>query len=148
MTDAHAHDLSDDERDRYERLGYVVRAGVFAADEVAAMIEAIVYLDDSSVENGCTWVVPASHRSGVWRTRSDLDAFGRNELDSSAYPDIDPVPVEVEAGSTVSFGSLLVHQSTPNRSERDRRALLFSYQPAGGTTMVDGLRRLAGGRAG
>jgi hypothetical protein len=40
--------------------------------------------------------------------------------------------------------SLQVHQSTANTSERDRRALLFSYQPAGGTTMVDGLRRLAG----
>jgi len=260
MVEAHAHDLSDDERARYERDGYVVRTGVFGADEVAAMIEAsealvadlvrdrvgrrlragsyvfepdllqgvivkwegdsdvvhgiepvahlspeldrwahddrlvgpmramvddpepmlfteklnlkrprhggpnplhqdypywrdvtddpsrvattIVYLDDSSVENGCTWVVPGSHRSGMWRTRTDLDVFGGNEVDSSAYPDIDPVPVELEAGSTVSFGSLLVHQSTANTSDRDRRALLFSYQPAGGTTMVDSFRRL------
>jgi len=262
MTDAHAHELTDDERDRLERDGYVVRTGAFGPDEVAAMIEVsealvaglvrdrvgrrlragsyvfdpdllqgvivkwdgdsdvvhgieplanlspeldrwahderlvgpmramvddpepmlfteklnlkrprhggpnplhqdypywrdvavdparvattILYLDDSSVENGCTWVVPGSHRSGMWRTRTDLDVFGQNELDSSAYPDIDPVPIQLEAGSTVSFGSLLVHQSTANTSDRDRRALLFSYQPAGGTTMVDGLRRLAG----
>jgi ectoine hydroxylase-related dioxygenase (phytanoyl-CoA dioxygenase family) len=78
------------------------------------------------------------------QTRTDLDVFGQNELDASAYPDIDPVPLELKAGSTRIFGSLLVHQSTANTSQRDRRALLFSYQPAGGTTMVDGLRRLAG----
>jgi ectoine hydroxylase len=114
------------------------------ADDPARVATTIVYLDDSSVENGCTWVVPGSHRTGVWRARTDLGRFGANEIDALAYPDVDPVPVEVAAGSTVSFGSLLVHQSTPNTSDRDRRALLFRYQPAGGTTRVDGLRRLAG----
>ena len=29
------------------------------------------------------------------------------------------------------FGSLLVHRSSPNASGSQRRALLFSYQPAG-----------------
>lgn len=113
------------------------------ADDPSRMATTIVYLDDSSVANGCTWIVPGSHRSGMWRTRTDLDVFGANEVDASAYPDVEPVPVEVAAGSTVSFGSLLVHQSTANTSDLDRRALLFSYQPAGGTAMVDGLRRLA-----
>ena len=103
----------------------------------------IIYLDDSTIENGCTWVVPGSHRSGMWRTRTDTDVFGQNEVDASAYPDVEPVPVELPAGSTVSFGSLMVHQSTANTSDLDRRALLFSYQPAGGITMVEGLRRMA-----
>jgi hypothetical protein len=42
MTDAHAHAhaLADDERARFARDGYVVRAGVFGPDEVAAMTEA------------------------------------------------------------------------------------------------------------
>lgn len=115
-----------------------------ATDDPSRVATTIVYLDDSTVDNGCTWVVPGSHCSGMWRTRTDTDGFGQNELDAAAYPDVVPVPVELTAGSTVSFGSLLVHQSTPNTSELDRRALLFSYQPAGGTTMVDGLRRLAG----
>jgi hypothetical protein len=34
------HDLTDDERDRFERASYVMRTGVFGADEVAAMTEA------------------------------------------------------------------------------------------------------------
>jgi ectoine hydroxylase-related dioxygenase (phytanoyl-CoA dioxygenase family) len=103
----------------------------------------IVYLDDATLANGCTWVVPGSHRSGKWKTRADSDDFGNHELDQSAYPDVKPVPVEVPAGSTVSFGAFLVHQSTPNTSEHERRALLYSYQPAGRYTMIDNLRKAA-----
>jgi ectoine hydroxylase len=115
-----------------------------SAEVAAEVATTILYLDDATVDNGCTWVVPGSHRSGRWKTRDDLDAFGRNELDTAAYPDIEPVPVEVPAGSTVSFGAFLVHQSTPNTSDRGRRALLYSYQPAGRATLLDSLRRLAG----
>ena len=51
------------------------------------------------------------------------------------------VPVEVAGGSVVYFGSLLVHKSAPNHSDRERRTLLFSYQPAGHTRMLDAMRR-------
>ena len=107
----------------------------------------IIYLDDSSVENGCTWVVPGSHRSGKWQTRKDTDEFGQNEIDASAYPDVKPIPVELRAGSTVSFGAFLVHQSTPNTSDKERRALLFSYQPPGRPTSLDSLRKFAAEQA-
>ena len=40
MTDAHVQELSEEERDRYDRLGCVVRTGVFDGDEVKAMAEA------------------------------------------------------------------------------------------------------------
>ena len=40
-------------------------------------------------------------------------------------------PLEVKAGAVVFFGAFLVHRSLPNRSDVDRRALLYSYQPAG-----------------
>ena len=35
------------------------------------------------------------------------------------------------AGTVVFFGPFLVHRSEPNRSDRQRRGLLISYQPAG-----------------
>jgi phytanoyl-CoA hydroxylase len=114
-----------------------------SADDAAEVATTIVYLDDASVENGCTWVAPGSHRSGMWKTRDDFDSFGANELDSSAYPELEMVPVEVSAGSTVTFGAFLVHQSTPNRSTADRRALLYSYQPADRRTILDSLRSMA-----
>ena len=43
----------------------------------------------------------------------------------------------VTAGSVVLFGSKLVHRSGNNLSGGDRRALLYSYQPAGRQASVD-----------
>lgn len=114
-----------------------------SAQDATQVATTIVYLDDSGVDNGCTWVVPGSHTSGKWKTRADADEFGNNELDQRAYPDVKPIPVELPAGSTVSFGAFLVHMSTPNRSAKARRALLYSYQPGGRPRMIDGLRRMA-----
>jgi ectoine hydroxylase len=111
-----------------------------SAEDPRQVATTIVYLDDADVDNGCTWVVPGSHRDGMWQTRTDTDVFGQNEIDASAYPDVEPVPIEVAAGSTVSFGPMLVHQSTPNPSDRERRALLYSYQPRGRPTLLDQLR--------
>ena len=104
---------------------------------------AMLFLDDATLENGCLQVVPGSHRSGRWRNRRDSDAFGANEIDVSAYADVETVPLPLEAGSMVMFGSFLVHRSDPNRSALERRALLFSYQPAGHRTMFDAMRALA-----
>jgi ectoine hydroxylase-related dioxygenase (phytanoyl-CoA dioxygenase family) len=39
--------------------------------------------------------------------------------------------LEVKAGAVAFFGAFLVHRSLPNQSDRDRRALLYSYQPTG-----------------
>jgi Phytanoyl-CoA dioxygenase (PhyH) len=107
---------------------------------------AMLFLDDSTLENGCLQVAPGSHRSGQWRNRTDSDAFGANEIDANAYSDVEMLPVPLKAGSMVMFGSFLVHRSEPNRSARQRRALLFSYQPSGHRTMVDSLRAAAEAR--
>jgi phytanoyl-CoA hydroxylase len=104
------------------------------AEEVAT---AMLFLDDSNLGNGCLHVVPGSHRAGKWKTRSDGDRFAANEVDKGAYPDVRPIPLEVPAGSVVYFGPMLVHQSAPNLSDTQRRALLFSYQPAGRRTQLE-----------
>lgn len=116
---------------------------VRAADDASEVATTIIFLDDATLENGCLWVVPGSHRQGRWTTRTDGDAFAANEVDPAAYPDLEAVPVELEAGSTLSFGAFLVHRSAPNTSDRGRRALLYSYQPAGRRKQVDNLRRRA-----
>jgi Phytanoyl-CoA dioxygenase (PhyH) len=108
---------------------------------------AMLFLDDADESNGCLEVVPGSHKSGRWRNRADSDEFGANEVDADAYPDVVPQPLPLAAGSVVMFGSMLVHCSAPNRSNRERRALLYSYQPAGHRTMVDALVTLAAERA-
>jgi ectoine hydroxylase-related dioxygenase (phytanoyl-CoA dioxygenase family) len=113
------------------------------AKEPARVATAMLFLDDATLENGCLQAVPGSHRSGRWRNRRDTDEFGRNEIDAASYPDVATRPLPLRAGSVVMFGSFLVHRSEPNRSARQRRALLFSYQPHGHPTMLDSMKATA-----
>ncbi len=93
------------------------------------MATAILFLDDASASNGALRVLPGSHRFGPAR-RSPSDPT--RSLADPAHLDVESeMLVEAPAGSVLFFGSLLVHRSSPNRSEHDRRALLLSFQPAG-----------------
>jgi ectoine hydroxylase-related dioxygenase (phytanoyl-CoA dioxygenase family) len=112
---------------------------VQVAEEASEIATAMLFLDDSTLDNGCLQVVPGSHRDGAWKGRTDGDRFSANEIDTARYQHIDVVPVEVPAGSLILFGPFLVHQSAPNTSERERRALLFSYQPPGRRTQREAL---------
>ena len=114
------------------------------ADDPARVATAMLFLDDASLANGTRQVLPGSHTGGKWATRNDRDAFGNLEIDPAEETGHTAVPVEVDAGSVVFFGSLLVHKSAPNDSDRERRTLLFSYQPAGHTHLRDAVRRRAG----
>jgi ectoine hydroxylase len=116
---------------------------VGVAQEPARVATAMLFLDDATIDNGCLRVVPGSHTQGEWQRRTDGSAFLGNEIDGAAYADVESVPVECAAGSVVMFGAFLAHHSEPNRSGRQRRALLFSYQPAGSPHMLDALRKLA-----
>jgi ectoine hydroxylase len=111
------------------------------ADDRSRVVTAMLFLDDATLENGTLQVLPGSHTSGEWAKRNDSDAFGNLEMDPNAVDGWTPVAVEVPAGSVVFFGPLLVHKSEPNRSDKERRALLYSYQPAGLTHMLDLNRR-------
>lgn len=91
---------------------------------------AMIFVDAADRENGCLEVAPGSHRRNDYE-KIKKEGFGKNEIDPDKF-DLDSlVPVEVPPGSVVFFGAFLVHRSLPNMSDRDRRALLFSYQPAG-----------------
>jgi len=96
----------------------------------ARVVTAMIFLDDATLENGCLEVVPGSHREGV-QARRAVDGFGGLEMDPLQYDRSRLLPLEVPSGSVVFFGPFLVHRSLPNRSDADRRALLYSYQPLG-----------------
>jgi ectoine hydroxylase len=92
---------------------------------------AMIFLDDADRENGCLEVAPGSHKSGKHQQRTDADGFGSLEMDPEAFDMSRLRRLEVKAGAVAFFGAFLVHRSLPNQSDRDRRALLYSYQPAG-----------------
>jgi hypothetical protein len=110
----------------------------------ARIATAILYLDDTTRDNGCLEVVPGSHLQGEHPRRTDSDAFGQLEMDPEANAHMERVAVEVPAGSVVLFGAFLAHATGPNTTDTDRRALLYSYQPAGYPHSLEALRHLMG----
>ncbi len=114
------------------------------AEDASEVATIIVFLDDSTLDNGCLWVVPGSHHDGPVEPRPDApDPFAGNELDL-ADAEARAVPGELAAGDVVLFGSYLLHRSAPNTSDHGRRALLYSYQPAGRRTQLEVMRRTFG----
>lgn len=81
-------------------------------------------LQDATIDNGCLWVMPGGHRTGL-KSRFVRDRVAGTkfiELDSQPFPDIQLVPVEVPAGSLVVLHGLIPHRSGANRSDRSRHA--------------------------
>ncbi|HEX2589878.1 MAG TPA: phytanoyl-CoA dioxygenase family protein [Rhizomicrobium sp.] len=101
------------------------------------VVTAMVQLDDADRNNGCLEVLPGTHRDGWNRVTKKVDGFGANELDTDQFDLNELVPVESPAGSVIFFGPFLIHRSLPNRSNRDRKALLYSYHPGGWPSSVE-----------
>jgi phytanoyl-CoA hydroxylase len=93
-----------------------------------------VALDDATVDNGCLWVLPGSHRPGViYPNREHDDPRFDCTVESYAFPhrDEDAVPVQVPAGSALVFNGYLLHKSMPNTGRAGfRRALVNHYMSA------------------
>jgi ectoine hydroxylase-related dioxygenase (phytanoyl-CoA dioxygenase family) len=93
-----------------------------------------IALDDATVENGCLWVIPGSHRAGVLfptRTQEDRRFDCTDEAYDFGYAETDAVPVEVPAGAAVVFNGYLLHRSLPNTGRHGmRRALVNHYMSA------------------
>jgi phytanoyl-CoA hydroxylase len=94
-----------------------------------------IALDDATVENGCLWAIPGSHRPGVIypdREHDDVRFDCTVEAYEFPYQDEDAVPLEIPRGSAVLFNGYLLHRSLPNTSRRGlRRALALHYMSAG-----------------
>jgi ectoine hydroxylase-related dioxygenase (phytanoyl-CoA dioxygenase family) len=93
-----------------------------------------IALDDATVENGCLWVIPGSHRAGVLhreREQHDPRFDCTREAHGFDYREQDAVPVELPAGSALIFDGYLLHRSLPNTASHGmRRALVNHYMSA------------------
>ena len=93
-----------------------------------------IALDDATIENGCLWVLPGSHRPGIiYPDREHDDPRYDCTVMSYDFPyrDEDAVPVEMKAGSALIFNGYLLHKSMPNSGRHGyRRALANHYMSA------------------
>jgi len=93
-----------------------------------------IALDDATIDNGCLWVLPGSHKAGIlWEMKRQDDPRFDCTDESTGFPyrDEDAIPVEVPAGSIVFFNGYLLHRSLPNtRTTGYRRVLVNHYMSA------------------
>jgi hypothetical protein len=102
----------------------------FGCDHLERLVSALVYMDDATLDNGCLWVIPGSHRHGRIPCLEGRGTLGRLYTDLDALDAAQPVALEADAGSVVFFHGDLVHGSRSNRAQQSRRALTLTYQPA------------------
>ncbi|MGH9096876.1 MAG: phytanoyl-CoA dioxygenase family protein [Acidimicrobiales bacterium] len=82
-----------------------------------------VALDDAGVDNGCLWLLPASHLDGTQRHHGASAGPFRVGYDGADSGMVVPV----SKGSVLVFSSLLMHRSGPNTSDHQRRAWIIQF---------------------
>ena len=93
-----------------------------------------IALDNATVENGCLWVLPGSHRRGIiYPTHEQTDPRFDCTIEAYDFPftDSDAVPVEIPSGTALFFNGYLLHRSLQNSGKHGyRRALANHYMSA------------------
>jgi phytanoyl-CoA hydroxylase len=102
--------------------------------EPANLVTAWVPLEDATVENGCMWIVPGSHRWGVYN-RGIIGTDPRNFAptpDAASLPaeaEVCPTPYPVPVGQVLFHHCLTWHGSPANGSGHGRPAIAVHYMP-------------------
>lgn len=97
----------------------------------ATCIAAWTAIDAATLDNGCLWVVPGSHRHDIHCPKAVPGENWNNYGDTHINPfprEVKPVAVPVPRGSTMFFGGQLIHGSGPNRTrDTSRRTFIGHY---------------------
>lgn len=85
----------------------------YLSNDESIIVQAAVVLEDQDEENGCTVIMPGSHRSCQYADRSQYDSC---------------TPILSKAGDVVLWDSRLWHGTLPNRSKtRTRWAIIGTF---------------------
>ena len=68
----------------------------------------------------------------------DGSQLGGFYTDKHCFNIEDSIELEVEAGSIIFFDPHIVHGSSSNRSDQERRAYIITYQPEDRTALKSG----------
>lgn len=103
------------------------------------MVSVWVPLVEATVENGCCWVIPGSHRWGLLDGVLGENTIIRMTEDVEAHGT--PVPVPLKPGGAMFFSNLFVHTSKLNRTRDCRWSIDFRYFPTPGRADLTPLQR-------
>ena len=85
-------------------------------------------LDDATIDNGCLYYVPKSHRWGLLEKpdlAGDMDGLDKYLSDEQKAL-FKPVPIELKKGYATFHHPLMVHGSFANKSPKPRRAIVLN----------------------
>jgi ectoine hydroxylase-related dioxygenase (phytanoyl-CoA dioxygenase family) len=85
-------------------------------------------LDDATLENGCMWVVPGSHRAGETGHQRAGQYIAQLKADADETL---ARPVPVKAGHAMFHHCRTLHRTLPNESPHPRRAWVMHFMPDG-----------------
>jgi phytanoyl-CoA hydroxylase len=96
----------------------------FLFTEPLRMVGLWFALEDSTINNGCLWVIPGGHRFGLKSRFMRAEGGGtRFEIfDETPWPEDRLQPLEVKQGTLIVLHGLLPHLSRENRSPKSRHA--------------------------
>ena len=93
-----------------------------------------IALNDATIQNGCMYYMPRSHRAGDFERKGGINPnVGAIFDEYPEFRDIEPVAVEMRAGSVGFHNSLMAHAAGPNMTPYPRRAMTCAYMPDGAT---------------
>ncbi len=102
------------------------------------LISAWIPFDDVTIANGAMAYVPGSHKAGRLKV---VDITHNSEpyaiLDDPKLGGVEPVPMEVPAGSVVWHHGLTVHQAYANTTDATRRVFTVVYIDADARRIKD-----------
>ena len=91
-----------------------------------------VAFTDQTVENGCLYVIPGSHRGPILpheETEDDRSLLTRSQRITAPIDVAKAVPLEIKAGEAFCFSHMTVHSSPANNSKDRRISLLLDILP-------------------
>ena len=102
----------------------------FYRHEGFGYIDALVHVDDATLENGCLRFLAGSHKQGHLEhvtTMPDGTSCSPH-LPTGEYRLRDTIPCTADAGDVVAFSIYTVHGSEINRTDRWRRLVRVGYR--------------------
>jgi phytanoyl-CoA hydroxylase len=102
------------------------------------IVTVLYYLEETTLENGCTHVIPGSH---FFPGRPDMSVENDDWARSSGVLE-QAVPVPMPAGGLVVMNSLVIHTAGANRTPHSRMSLTVGYHSVDELAGVDNPRRV------
>ncbi len=98
-----------------------------APTQYTHLITVWIPLVDVNEENGCLWVIPASHKWGLLHGErgKDLNMRTKENVEEKG----EPIPLPMKVGDVLFLSNLTFHSSRPNQSNTVRWSIDIRYCP-------------------